>query len=371
MDAIGLIFANIHDNLLPQLTSKRTLASVPFGGRYRLIDFSLSSMVNSNIFKIGVATRQNYQSLMDHISSGKDWDLARRTGGLYILPPFGSPDAVNPNATRLQALVSAKNYLAHSDEEFVIISDGDCVYNMDFQKLLEYHIKKQNDMTLVYKPIIFDEIQSQTVSGVEVDDNDRVIGLRVHYNKTGEGNANLGVYIINRELLLDTINNAVARGQTDFQHDFIGKNIKKLKIGGYKYEGLFFFINSVTSYFNNSMSLLQKDVRAQLFNQPYRAVYTKVKDSVPTKFYENAQTSNCFLADGCEIDGTVTNSILFRDVKVKKGAVVNNCIVMQGSVIGENSHLEYCLLDKNCVITKKELMGCKEMPYCVGKNTKI
>lgn len=371
MDAVGLIFANIHDSLIPQLTSKRTLASVPFGGRYRLVDFALSSMVNSNINKIGIATRQNYQSLMDHISSGKDWDLARRTGGLYMIPPFDTTEAINPNATRLQALVSARDFLTHSVEEYVVISDGDCVYNIDFHEILNHHIEQENDITVVCKSMIFDEKDEHRMSAIEVNADGKVTGLLVNYSKSGYADAALGLYVIKRQLLIDIINNAVSRGYTDFQHDIIGKNIKRLKIGAFRHNGLFFFIDSVRRYFEYSMSLLEKDVRDELFNQPFRAVYTKVKDSAPTKFYENAKASNCFLADGCEIDGTVINSILFRDVKIKKGAVVQNCVIMQGSVVGQNCNLNYCIADKNCVITEKTLIGCKELPYFVAKDSKI
>ncbi|MEG1528586.1 MAG: glucose-1-phosphate adenylyltransferase subunit GlgD [Clostridia bacterium] len=370
MNAIGLIFANIHDDLLVELTSNRTSASVPFGGRYRLIDFSLSNMVNSNISKVGVATRQNYQSLMDHLSGGKDWDLARRTGGLFLIPPYGMTNT-NANATRFDALVSSLNFITRSEEEYIVLADGDCVYNMDYADLLKTHIEQGDDITIAYKPMFVDFALSTHISCIELDKN-RVKGLLVHRSQEGQANANLNIYVLKRQLLIDLITEAISRGQSDFQHDIIGKNIKKLKIGGYLFEGSFFYIDSIKQYFDTNMQLLRQEIKDELFNRPYRSIYTKVKDSAPTKYFENANVSNSFIADGCKIDGIVINSILFRDVKISKDAVVKNSIIMQDTVIENNCKLNYCITDKNCVVAKDLILqGCEKMPYIVPKNSKI
>lgn len=372
MDAVGIIFANIHDDLLPQLTIKRTLASVPFGGRYRLIDFPLSSMVNSGIFKVGVATRANYQSLMDHLESGKDWDLARRTGGLYLLPPHSFNEGGNTNANRLEALSSSLNFITRSEEEYVLLCDGDCVFNIDFNEMLNYHISKGNDITLAYKEMYFDKAMASHKSSVEVDKDDNITGLLVHRMEEGRALANLNIMFLKRELLIKLINNAVSRGQRDFQHDIIGKNIKHLKIGGFRYDGLFYFIDSLPRYFSANMSLLDRGVNNALFNTPYRPIYTKVKDSAPTKFFQDAKVFNSSIADGCEIKGTVENCLLFRDVFVSEGAVLKNCLVMQNGFIGENCIMEYCLLDKNVTVNKDNILrGSYNLPYVVGKGVKV
>lgn len=371
MDAVGIIFANIHDDLLPELTVKRTLASVPFGGRYRIIDFPLSSMVNSGIFKVGVATRANYQSLMDHLEGGKDWDLARRTGGLYLLPPYGYQQG-NTNANRLEALSSSINFITRSQEEYVLLCDGDCVFNMDFNEMFGYHVSKGHDITLAYKEMYFDKALASHKSCIEVDADDNVTGLLVHRMEEGMALANLNIMILKRELLIKLINNAVSRGQKDFQHDIIGKNIKRLKIGGYRYEGLFYFIDSLSRYFSTNMSLLDRSVNAALFGVPYRPIYTKVKDSAPTKFFKEAKVFNSSIADGCEIKGTVENCLLFRDVFVSGGSVLKNCLVMQNGFIGDNCILEHCLLDKNVTVGKDNVLrGSYNLPYVIGKSMKI
>ncbi len=372
MDAVGMIFANIHDELLPELTVKRTLASVPFGGRYRIIDFPLSSMVNSGIFKVGVATRANYQSLMDHLEGGKDWDLARRTGGLYLLPPHSFNQSGNSHANRLDALSSSINFINRSEEEYVLLCDGDCVFNMDFNEMFNYHIAKGNDITLAYKEMYFDKALASHKSCLEVDANDNVTGLLVHRMEEGRALANLNIIILKRELLIRLINNAVSRGQRDFQHDIIGKNIKHLKIGGFRYEGLFYFIDSLPRYFSANMSLLDRGVNNAFFGAPYRPVYTKVKDSAPTKFFKQAKVLNSRIADGCEIRGVVENCLLFRDVIISDGAVLKNCIVMQNGFIGENCVMEYCLLDKNVVVGKDNVLrGSYNLPYVISKGLKV
>lgn len=372
MNAIGIIFANIHDNYMPELTRKRTLASVPFGGRYRLIDFTLSSMVNSNINKIGVITRHNYQSLMDHLGGGKDWDLARKTGGLFILPPFGIVESSSSYDSRLEALQGILSFITRSDEEFVVLSDGDCVYNIDFHEMLNEHLQKENDITVAYKTMKVDKEMSSVMSAYEMDDNGRVTDLLVPVGKSGKADVCVNIYLLKRTLLHDLVMNSISRGQKSFHQDLIGRNTKKLKIGGYEYKDLFFAMDNIKRFFDCNMQLLNKSVRDELFNQPYRAIHTKIKDSAPTKFFSAAKVSNSMIADGCEIDGEVINSIIFRNVKISRGCVIKNSILMQNTYIGENVALNYVLTDKNVVIKDgHNLSGCLEQPYILTKGTII
>jgi glucose-1-phosphate adenylyltransferase len=218
----------------------------------------------------------------------------------------------------------------------------------------------------------FDKALASHKSCVEVDANGNVTGLLVHRMEEGRALANLNIMILKRELLIKLVNDAVSRGQKDFQHDIIGKNIKRLKIGGYRYDGLFYFIDSLPRYFSANMSLLDKSVAAALFGVPYRPVYTKVKDSAPTKFFKEAKALNSSIADGCEIKGAVENCLLFRDVFVSCGAVLKNCIVMQNGFIGDNCVMEYCLLDKNVTVSKDNVLrGSYNLPYVVSKSMVI
>ncbi len=372
MNAIGLIFANIHDTLVPELTKKRTLASVPFGGRYRLIDFAMSNMVNSNINKVGVMTKNNYQSLMDHLSGGKDWDLARKNGGLFILPPFGISDTPSGYDTRLESLHGALDFISHSIEEYAVLSDGDDVSNLDLDEMLDYHLANNNDITVAYKQMRVDKNMGMHVNALDIDDGEEISGILVPYGKAGKANVSMNVWLLSRELLLNLITNSYSRGYTHWNRDVIGKNAKRLRIGGWKCEGTFFVIDSIVNYFDTSMQLLDTDIRNELFHTPYRSIYTKVKDSAPTKFFDNAKVSNSLIADGCKIDGTVVNCILSRDVVVSRGVYISNCIIMQNTYIGENTKLNFVVTDKNVVIRPNHnLSGCKEQPYILSKSTSI
>jgi len=215
-------------------------------------------------------------------------------------------------------------------------------------------------------------VQSQHISSIKIDSAGRVIDLLVPNREEGNANAVLNVYILKRELLIKLINSTLSRGQQDFKHDLLGKNIRRLKIGGYAFTDVFFFIDSLTRYYECNMMLLQHNIRDALFNVQYHSIYTKVKDSAPTKYFQSAKVSNSYIADGCEIEGTVINSILFRDCIVHKGAVVKNSIIMQDSVIDKNVSLDYVLTDKKVVIrTESKLYGCPQMPYVLAKETQI
>lgn len=370
MNAVGIIFANIHPSQISELTEKRTMCSVPFGGRYRLIDFSLSMVVNANISKVGVITRQNYQSLMDHLSTGKEWDLARKTGGLFIFPPFGRGKS-SQDDTRVESLIGISGFINRSDEEYVVIADGDCVYNIDLEDVLEQHIKCQNDVTVVYSPMEINQEKAQLVNSIEIA-NDMVSGVLVPASRSGKVNVLCEVYVLKRTLLQQLLSDALVRGQTHWHREVLGKNLHRLKIGAYKYKGVCFIMENVKSFFKSNMQLLDRNIRNELFNVEYRPIFTKVKDSAPTKFFDNAKVKNCLIADGCQIQGEVENCIIFRDVTVLKGTVIKNSILMQNTYVGENVRMDYCLTDKNVVIRNdRQLAGCDEQPYILTKDTMV
>lgn len=371
MDALGIIFSNIHDDNVPELTAGRTMASIPFGGRYRLIDFPLSNMVNSGVTKVGVITKSNYQSLMDHVGSGKDWDLARRHGGLFILPPFGVQESKSLYSTRLEALKTVTGFLSNSSEEYVIMSDSDIVCAMDFAALLKYHLKKNADMTLVYV-----NEKSESVSGVnnivlEIDKNGKISDMAFDpfYETKTKVNLYANVCVLKRTLLLNLIADAVAHNKRHFGADIIGANLTRFNICAFEHKGYFTKIASLQTYYEQSLALLDKKNRKGLFGTE-RGIYTKVKDSTPTRYGLKSVVNNSLIADGCEIEGEVYNSIIFRGVKVGKGTVVRDSILMQGTITGENSVVNCIITDKNVIIRdRRVLSGCKNHPFFVYKNS--
>lgn len=372
MNAVGIIFSNMHDTNIPELTLKRTMASVPFGGRYRMIDFALSNMVNSGISKVGIITRNNYQSLMDHLGSGKDWDLARKNGGLFILPPFGDGRSTALYKSRLEALKGVLSFIERSTEEFVVLSDSDNICNIDLAKIVDSHIEKNADITVVCRTDDIEEGTCKVVTGLTYGKQMLVTDVCHPLGVTGRATIGINIYVMKRTLLASLVNDAVARGDDSFELDVIGKNLNRLKIVAYEHEGAFYIISNTPKYLECNLKLLDKTARDELFNVPYRPILTKVKDSPPTRYSDNAKVANSFIADGCEIDGHVENCIIFRDVKVARGAVVRNSVIMQNTYIGSNSSLNYCITDKNVTIrNNRVLSGCDVQPYFLIKNSLI
>lgn len=370
MRAVGIIFTNIHDKNLPELVRIRTLGSIPFGGRYRLIDFPLSNMVNSGIDTVGVITKNNYQSLMDHVGSGKDWDLARKDGGLIILPPFGDLGNDSLYTSRLEALKGVTNFLQRADEEYVVMTDCDSVCRMNYNEILDFHIRNRADITLVYKKQVPDTSSEEATTTFTLFEN-RITALSRNGEFDGEtANVFTNVFIMKRSLLLSIVMDSISRGKRHFMTDIIADNLKSMRIFGYEHKGFFAGITSFQAYYDSSMSLLKPENRAELFGD--RSVYTKVRDSAPTKYGNGSVVKNSLIADGCIVEGTVENSIIFRGVKVGRDAIVKNSIVMQDTVIGEGATLNCIIVDKNVSIKdRRVLSGAEDHPFYIGKGMMI
>ncbi len=368
MSAVGVIFSNIHDENIPELSRQRTMGSIPYGGRYRLIDFALSNFVNSGITTVGVITKNNYQSLMDHLGSGKDWDLARKTGGLVLLPPFGATNSDGLYRNRLEALKNITGFLSRRNEDYVVLSDCDGVFRMDLSDVVDYHEKKQADITLVCHKETIDSGLNYEV--VKADENGRVTEVRDNASVKGSNLFYINVMVINRPFLLSIIEDSVAHGYRSFHEDILQKNTKGLKIYAYEFKGYHVSVDSLSTYFKHNMELLDKNVRDELFGA--RDIYTKVRDSAPSKFGSESGVKNSLISDGCVVEGTVENSILFRGVKIGKGAVIKNSIIMQDSVIGEKVITDCVITDKNVVIRDNRILaGCDVQPYFIPKGTMI
>ncbi len=374
MTAVGLIFSNIHDNSVPELTKLRTIGSVPFGGRYRLIDFALSSMVNSGISKIGIVTHNNYQSLLDHLGNGKDWDLARRSGGIKILPPYISSfeNAASNKyySSRLEALMGTVNFFNRCKEDYVVMSDCDVICNIALDDVIKQHIETDADITFVTK--LTNTIKSETVTVVDADKYGNITDIGEEKNAIGEKRVYINVMVVKRSYLLNVLDKAISRGYTSFMRDVIQKNIGKEKYMIYDYTGGYAHIGSMEGYFDCSMKLLDTNVRDQLFGVKNRPVLTKVRNSAPTRYCEGASVSNSVVAEGCVIEGTVENSIIFRGVHIGKGAVVKNSILFQDTYVCPDATLNCVIADKNVMIKdKRVLSGHESMPFYIGKNVSV
>lgn len=369
-NVVGVLFANIHDERVRELSERRTMASIPFGGRYRLIDFPLSNMVNSGINKVGVITKGNYQSLMDHLGSGKAWDLSRKREGLFMLPPFGHLSSDFGTMSRIESLSSIKRFLINSREDYVLLSDCDVVCNIDYKKVIAEHIKKEADITILYRcgriPAGVDDASVYTLTP-----DHRVSDLLINPRVDGECNYGMNSMIIQRELLMRLVDECVSRNLYDFKRDLLQRNIKNYRIYGYQVTDFVQTITSVNAYFEANMALMLPSVREQLFNRS-RPIYTKVRDDMPARYGLGSSVSNSLIADGCVIDGTVENCVLFRGVKVEKGAHLENCVIMQDSTIGENCKLSYVITDKDVIINnERSLMGYQSYPVFISKGSVV
>ena len=377
MTAAGLIFSNIHDECLPELTRLRTMASVPFGGRYRLIDFPLSNMVNSGISKVGIITHYNYQSLLDHIGTGKDWDLARRSGGIKILPPFITAyDAKATSSlynTRLEALLGVTNFISRCTEDVLVLSDCDTICNIDLSKVLERHEETGADITVVTKRVTSSNYNAERHSVLVLDENDKIIDAAEYSSDIkGAFNVSTNIMVITRRYLITVLNDAAAHGYTSFFRDIIAKNVGKADFRAYRFDGFYSLINNLPGYFETSMKLLDSEVREELFEIAERPVFTKVRNSAPTSYSESAKVSNSIVADGCVIEGEVENCVVFRGVKVGKGTVVRNSILLQDTYVGDNVNLNCVITDKNTVIRDgRNLSGHESMPFYIGKGVMV
>ncbi|MBQ9098844.1 MAG: glucose-1-phosphate adenylyltransferase subunit GlgD [Clostridia bacterium] len=377
MRAAGLIFSNIHDASIPELTSRRTMASIPFGGRYRLIDFALSNMVNSGITKVGLITHDNYQSLLDHIGNGKDWDLARRNGGIKLLPPFitayDNATAGKVYTTRLEALMGVMSFINRCSEEVLVLSDCDVICNVDLSLAIEQHIKNNADITLVSAMVDTAEQELDAKAQVPVlDEEGRLTDISVYEGQQGKVEVCSDILIVRRAYLQRVVTEAVARGYTSFYRDIIYRNLGRDRFFVVRYDGFFARVNSIESYFRCSMKLLDRKSRVNLFYRRNQPIFTKVRNSAPTRYLPSAKVTNSLIADGCVIEGTVENSILFRGVHVGKGTVVRNSILMQDTYTGENVTLGCVITDKDVVIKDdRTLCGHETLPFYIGKGMTV
>lgn len=368
-DVLGIIFANVHDDMVNELTHNRSMASIPIGGRYRMIDFPLSNMVNAGISTVGVITNNNYHSLMDHLGAGKPWDLDRKAGGLFILPPYNNEKAGRFSG-HIDSLGGVLNFINHSNEKYVVMCDSDVIGNFDLEKIIESHKEKGADVTVAYKHGPLPKSHRDIMS-FRFDQDGRADEIRLSDNIGVTCPFSLDVFVIDRNLLINLVHSALETNATSLSREVFMPLVKKLKIYGYEIKETAWVIDSTESFVKANFKLLECETRREIFTAE-RPIYTKTRDDVPTRYGLNAVAHNSLIADGCVIEGTVKNCILFRGVKVASGAVLENCIIMQDSVIGKNARLSFVTTDKNVEVSEdRVLCGAPTHSVFIKKSAKV
>ena len=363
----GIIFSNIYDSSLADLTRVRTVASLPFAARYRQIDFILSNMSNSGITQIGIITKYNYRSLMDHLGSGQEWDLNLKNNSLVILPPYATGHS-GVYRGKLEALYNSLDFLMSTDAEYIVLSDTVTICAIDLNEVLEEHIASGCDVTAVVTPYR-SEVEKCFQIAVELDEKGNVRDMGADVS-TRDDLAGMGIYIIRRDVLINAVQRCVNRGRYHLERDFLLRNFNKglLTIHGYVFHSPVLFNFSSQDYYRNSMALLDPEIFRGIFDRRGLTIYTKVRDAIPTYYGEKSRVDDCLVADGCRLMGTAEHSVLFRDVTIAKSAVVRDCVLMQGCVISEGAVVEGMILDKNVTVRPHTVLkGTREHPLIIEK----
>ena len=375
-NVMGIIYTNKDDLSLRELTNQRSVAALPLAGRYRVVDFILSSMVNSGVRNVGVIMQRNYRSLMDHLGSGKEWDLHTRNNGLFLLPPFVTQETGGEYLGVLDALRANFDYLRRSKQRLALLTNSNMVFNMNFEPMIRQHEQTDADITLLYTKVRRDmELSSagkHTHAFLNVEKGGRISDMEVNPNAANYDTMYMNVLLIKRTLLMHLVDGAAAHGEHDINRELIQPAIKSgsLKVYGYEFEGYYRRIETIKSYFRCNMDLLDYNVRQELFKKS--PVFTKTRDDVPAVYRDGNSVKNSLVADGCVIEGSVENCVLFRGVHIGRNASVKNAIIMQDSEIEDSVELENVILDKNVTVRAHgRLIGQVQYPIVIGKNVTL
>lgn len=372
--ALGIIFPNSYDASIAQMVNVRLMASMPFASRYRLIDFMLSSMTNCDIDNISLVVNNNYHSLMDHLGSGREWDLVRKNGGLNIFPPHAEKSTKHYTG-RVAAIASLLDFLRSQRENYVVMADTNYAVNVDFKDMINKHIETGADVTIAYNEQEIPEGYRQLPNGqgfyyTFAIEEGRIKKIYVNSEESGIQNLSMNIFVVKRELLIDLINTAFVRGQRYFERDVLLNQLNVLNVQAYKYEGYIARITNIKSYFDENMKLLD-DYNSDALFAP-SPIYTKIRDDNPTRYITGAKAENVMVADGCIIEGEIENCVLFRGVKIAKGAKVKNCVLMQDTVIEAGADIEYLITDKEVTITAGKIMKSTDSyPVYIGKRCTV
>lgn len=369
-DVFGLIYAGEENYNLRELVLMRSVAALPVGGRYRAVDFPLSNMVNSGIRNVGIITQKNYQSLMDHVGSGKEWDLSRKTDGLFMLPPFDNAENTGIYRGISDAIRSNLSYIKRASQPYCLLVGSSTVHTATYNHMLKMHLEKKADITILYNVEPGGENRERFHDlRLFTDEDGWVTEMDYNFKYSSSDKVGMEVYLIHKSLLEYVIDRSIAHGHFDFINDALMKNVKNLRIQAIEHKGYVGRLDSVNAYYNLNLDMLRPEVQKDLF-YTNRPVYTKIKDEAPVKYGENAVVKNSLLANGCVIKGEVEDCMLFRGVRVGKGAKLKGCIIMQECDIDANCSLEYIIADKNCHIREgRRLVGDPNYPSIIRKGS--
>ena len=366
MQVMGIIFAN--DGAVGAFTNQRTTAAIPFAGRYRQIDFHLSNMAAAGIRRVGIISRHNYQSLMYHIGSGEEWGMELEEGGLEFLTPFAM-STTHSYRGKLETLHSAMNFLTYGPEdEYVVMTGSSILCNIDLNDVLASHIASGRDITVVTKAGVADG-KKQLDLALKLDEQGEIVDMAVDYVAPAGYLATMDIFVLSKKYLREKVREFIARNLFHMDRDLVLGQWQKgqLSVNVYQFKGAALYNESVEEYFRNSLALIDRKVRHDLFGYNH-TVFTRVRDRVPTYYGEYCEVEDCIIADGCILEGEVENSVLFRNVTVGQGAEVENCVIMNDAVIGEGAQLKYAILDKDVVVRPgAKLCGTPNNPIIIPR----
>lgn len=368
-DVFGIVFSNMHEHMIKELTTNRCMGSLPVGGRYRLIDFILSGFSNGGVTNTAVIAKSNYKSLLDHLGNGREWDLARKRGGLVILPPAALTEGGYAYRGRVEALAGIMSILQGSTADYVLCADCDLMANIDYDEFARFHKDSGADITVMYKKQYFAGERTRDLCTFEIDGDGTVTEMFINPEVKGEQNEYLNIMILSKGLLEWVVKDCRARGLDSFDRDALQANLGKFKINAFEFSDFAFRFDSMKAYFDSNLALLEPKVRKAIFRSD-RPIYTRVFDEPPVRYGLNAKVENSLIADGCQIEGEVENSLLFRGVTVARGAKVRNCILMQGVTVGQYSELEHIVTDRIVSIKdNRTLIGHESYPMYIKKGS--
>jgi len=366
-DYMAILSLNENEDQIKSLTKNRPLASIPIGGRYRVIDFVLSNLVNSGIRNVGIFTQNKSRSLIDHLDSGKTWDLDRKINGLFVF----NFDMHNTYLSDIEMLKNNIEYLYKSKQKKVILASSYMVCNMDYMDAARFHEKSGKDVTVIYKRINDGKKSFKNGNTLSIDENKNILGVGKNIGAKDDVNVSMEMCIMNKEYLIEILNNCIENGFWGSIREWICKNVEKININAYEFKGYVQCVNSISSYYRTNMDMLSLEINQELFFKN-GLIYTKVKDAPPTQYVNGSIVKNSLISNGCVIVGDVKDSIISRRVVIHKGAEVANCIIMENCEIGEGAKLSNVIIDKNVIIEKgMELKGDKEFPLVIEKRTLI
>ena len=362
-NVLGVINLVNERPILKELTHHRCLASIPFGGRYRMIDFTMSNFMNVPLSKVAIFTKDKYRSLMDHLGSGKEWDLDHRSQGLFILPSIHPDEKIKGD---LQQFYDHLEFFQRATADTVIIAPGHHICKIDFNDVIKEHESNGTDITVLYKDYDGAPVKRPLYHQCSLGTNGEVRDIHLYTSPKIGDHICLETYVIKKQLLIDLIKNCIEYDEYDFLKDIVKANLMNLKVQGYQFTGYMPFIHSLETYHASNMDFLNPEILRNFFYDSWE-VFTKIKHEAPAEFTNSSKVSNSLIANGCIIEGTVENSVIFRGVKVRKGAVVKNSIIMQKGDIEEGAHIDNVITDKQVIITKDQIISGRNKPIVIKK----